>query len=173
MLVVQKYGGSSVANPDFIANVANRVVKNLRHLRKWAKREDVIAGLSLPQKTLPPKYFYDARGSELFEAICRLREYYPTRCELALMRRHLADIARFARMMLNEGELDGARVFKPETVRQMTSVQTPAAVAARHACCWSRRHHASRSRWRCGSRSSPARRSARRRRTRGRCTSSG
>jgi dimethylhistidine N-methyltransferase len=56
----------------------------------------VIAGLSLPQKSLPPKYFYDARGSRLFEAICRLREYYPTRSELALMRAHLASIARFA-----------------------------------------------------------------------------
>jgi len=59
-------------------------------------REDVIAGLSLPQKTLSPKYFYDAAGSRLFDAICRLREYYPTRCELALTRRHLEDIARFA-----------------------------------------------------------------------------
>ncbi len=58
-------------------------------------REDVIGGLSLPQKALPPKYFYDAEGSRLFEAICRLREYYPTRCELELTRRHLADIARF------------------------------------------------------------------------------
>lgn len=59
-------------------------------------REDVIAGLSLPQKSLSPKYFYDAQGSRLFEAICRLREYYPTRCELALTRGHLEDIARFA-----------------------------------------------------------------------------
>ena len=59
-------------------------------------REDVIAGLSRPQKTLPPKYFYDAKGSRLFEKICRLREYYPTRCELALTRAHLAPIARFA-----------------------------------------------------------------------------
>lgn len=58
-------------------------------------REDVIAGLSQPQKSLPPKYFYDAQGSRLFEAICRLREYYPTRCELALTRRHLGEIARF------------------------------------------------------------------------------
>jgi len=56
----------------------------------------VIAGLSLPQKSLPPKHFYDAEGSRLFEAICRLREYYPTRCELALTRAHLEDIARFA-----------------------------------------------------------------------------
>jgi len=59
-------------------------------------REDVLAGLSLPQKALPPKYFYDARGSRLFEQICRLKEYYPTRSELALTRAHLAPIARFA-----------------------------------------------------------------------------
>ncbi len=59
-------------------------------------REDVIAGLSLPQKALPPKYFYDAAGSRLFEAICRLKEYYPTRSELSLTRAHLAGIARFA-----------------------------------------------------------------------------
>ncbi len=59
-------------------------------------REDVIAGLSQPQKSLPPKYFYDAAGSRLFEKICRLPEYYPTRAEIALTRRHLADIARFA-----------------------------------------------------------------------------
>src|SRR5262245_40132713 len=59
-------------------------------------REDVIAGLSRAQKTLPPKYFYDARGSRLFEAICRLKEYYPTRAELALTRANLGAIARFA-----------------------------------------------------------------------------
>src|SRR5947208_11513383 len=59
-------------------------------------REDVIAGLSLPRKSLPPKYFYDAAGSKLFERICRLREYYPTRVELAITRKHLNDIARFA-----------------------------------------------------------------------------
>jgi len=59
-------------------------------------REDVIEGLSQPQKALPPKYFYDAAGSRLFERICRLPEYYPTRAELSLTRAHLADIARFA-----------------------------------------------------------------------------
>jgi len=58
--------------------------------------DDVLAGLSRPQKALAPKYFYDARGSALFEAICRLPEYYPTRAELALTRAHLDDIARFA-----------------------------------------------------------------------------
>jgi len=58
--------------------------------------EDVVAGLSLPQKALPPKYFYDAKGSKLFERICRLPEYYLTRAELALTRSHLKAIARFA-----------------------------------------------------------------------------
>ena len=59
-------------------------------------RDDVVAGLSAPQKALPPKYFYDAAGSRLFARICRLPEYYLTRAELALTRRHLAAIARFA-----------------------------------------------------------------------------
>jgi len=59
-------------------------------------REDVLEGLARPQKALPPKYFYDAQGSILFERICRLREYYPTRIELALTRKSLDQITRFA-----------------------------------------------------------------------------
>jgi dimethylhistidine N-methyltransferase len=59
-------------------------------------KEDVIAGLSQPQKALPPKYFYDDAGSRLFERICRLPEYYLTRAELALTRAHIGSIARFA-----------------------------------------------------------------------------
>jgi L-histidine N-alpha-methyltransferase len=46
---------------------------------------EVAAGLSAPQKELPPKYFYDHRGSELFEEITRLPEYYQTRTERALL----------------------------------------------------------------------------------------
>lgn len=57
-------------------------------------REDVIAGLSRPQKDLPPKYFYDAPGCALFEAICALPEYYLTRAELALMHAHAGEMAR-------------------------------------------------------------------------------
>lgn len=52
-----------------------------------AFRRDLIAGLSSSPKSLPPKWFYDARGSRLFEAITRLPEYYPTRQEAALLRR--------------------------------------------------------------------------------------
>jgi dimethylhistidine N-methyltransferase len=55
---------------------------------------DVIAGLSRAQKSLLPKYFYDERGSELFEAICKLPEYYPTRTEIALMREKAPEMAR-------------------------------------------------------------------------------
>ena len=58
--------------------------------------QDVIAGLSLARKQLPPKYFYDAAGSELFERICELPEYYPTRAETELTRAHLDAIAAFA-----------------------------------------------------------------------------
>lgn len=55
---------------------------------------DVVAGLSLPQKALSPKYFYDERGSQLFDAICELPEYYPTRTEAALLSRIACDLAR-------------------------------------------------------------------------------
>ncbi len=58
--------------------------------------DDVVAGLSLPQKALPPKYFYDAAGSKLFERICRLPEYYLTRAELSLTRKNISSIGKFA-----------------------------------------------------------------------------
>lgn len=53
----------------------------------------VIEGLSRPRKTLPCRYFYDARGSELFEEITRLPEYYPTRTETGIIAGHAAEIA--------------------------------------------------------------------------------
>jgi dimethylhistidine N-methyltransferase len=56
-------------------------------------REDVLRGLAQAQKALPPKYFYDEVGSALFEAICALQEYYPTRVETALLESHAGDIA--------------------------------------------------------------------------------
>ncbi|MGR6319345.1 L-histidine N(alpha)-methyltransferase [Micromonospora soli] len=56
-------------------------------------REDVRIGLTATPKWLPPKWFYDARGSELFEEITRLPEYYPTRAERAVLAAHADDIA--------------------------------------------------------------------------------
>lgn len=55
--------------------------------------QDTLAGLGGHPKRLPSKYFYDERGSQLFEKICDLEEYYPTRVELGLMRRHADEIA--------------------------------------------------------------------------------
>lgn len=49
-------------------------------------KEDVLSGLTASQKFIPSKYFYDARGSDLFEKICCLHEYYPTRTELSILR---------------------------------------------------------------------------------------
>jgi L-histidine N-alpha-methyltransferase len=61
-----------------------------------ALRADVRAGLTASPKSLPPKYFYDARGSELFDEITRLPEYYLTRAETAILARHSADIAELS-----------------------------------------------------------------------------
>lgn len=56
-------------------------------------RTDVRAGLTASPKSLPPKYFYDGRGSALFEDITRLPEYYPTRAERAILEARAAEIA--------------------------------------------------------------------------------
>ena len=53
----------------------------------------VLDGLSRPHKTLPCRFFYDARGSELFEEIAQLPEYYPTRTETAILEAHAAEMA--------------------------------------------------------------------------------
>jgi dimethylhistidine N-methyltransferase len=56
--------------------------------------DDVVRGLSLPRKAVPPKWLYDARGSALYELICEQPEYYPPRIETALLGRHGEEIAR-------------------------------------------------------------------------------
>ncbi len=58
-----------------------------------ALRDDVRAGLTSTPKSLPPKWFYDAEGSRLFDAITRLPEYYPTRAERALLVAHAGEVA--------------------------------------------------------------------------------
>ncbi len=55
--------------------------------------DDVVHGLTQPQKELACKYFYDEQGSKLFDAICRLEEYYPTRTETALLETYATEIA--------------------------------------------------------------------------------
>ena len=53
---------------------------------RQAERDALVAGLRATPATIPPKHFYDSRGSELFDAICELPEYYPTRTETAILR---------------------------------------------------------------------------------------
>src|SRR5512134_2133599 len=56
-------------------------------------RQEILAGLTAAQKHLSPKYLYDRRGSELFDEICGLPEYYATRTELELLRANATEIA--------------------------------------------------------------------------------
>jgi L-histidine Nalpha-methyltransferase len=57
-----------------------------------ALADDVLDGLTRPFKELPPKHFYDAAGAELFDRICELPEYYPTRAERAILEQCSADV---------------------------------------------------------------------------------
>jgi dimethylhistidine N-methyltransferase len=59
-----------------------------------AFRADVLAGLAARPRAIPARWFYDHRGSELFEAITALPEYYPTRTEVAILQRIAPDLAR-------------------------------------------------------------------------------
>jgi dimethylhistidine N-methyltransferase len=66
-------------------------------------REAVLSGLARRPKALEPKFFYDARGSQLFDAITGLEEYYPTRAETAALESHAAEIAAFVASHNGEG----------------------------------------------------------------------
>lgn len=70
---------------------------NIKHLKTLISSqndgEDVIQGLTETPKTLPPKYFYDRKGSHLFEQICNLPEYYPTRTEAQILQQYSKQIA--------------------------------------------------------------------------------
>ncbi len=76
---------------------------------------DVLDGLTRPFKELPPKHFYDARGSELFERICDLPEYYPTRTEKQILERNVEEIVDRTRagelVELGSGAADKARIM--------------------------------------------------------------
>ena len=70
--------------------LSSDVVKTLEKV----DRQQVRQGLTQTPKTLPPKYFYDDRGSALFEQICELPEYYPTRTEASILQACAAEITR-------------------------------------------------------------------------------
>ncbi|HEY5017187.1 MAG TPA: L-histidine N(alpha)-methyltransferase, partial [Streptosporangiaceae bacterium] len=65
--------------------------------RAASLRADALAGLTATPKSLPPKWFYDAQGSALFEKITELPEYYPTRAERSILRAAATEIAELSR----------------------------------------------------------------------------
>jgi len=83
--------------------------------RTASLRADALAGLTASPKTLPPKWFYDAQGSELFEKITELPEYYPTRAERAILRAVAPEIAAVtgatALVELGSGSSDKTRLL--------------------------------------------------------------
>lgn len=102
---------------------------------------EIHEGMSLAQKKLSPKYFYDERGSRLFEAICELPEYYPTRTEISIMREYLPEMARCVGPLPNViefgigsglktklllGALDQPTAFVPVDISQEHLMQTVA-----------------------------------------------
>lgn len=76
---------------------------------------DVLDGLTRPFKELPPKHFYDARGSKLFDEICELPEYYPTRTEKSILtsraREIIADTGAAELVELGSGSAEKARIL--------------------------------------------------------------
>ena len=80
-----------------------------------ALRADARAGLTASPKVLPPKWFYDERGSELFEKITHLDEYYPTRVERSILREYAGQIAAATRartlVELGAGAADKTRLL--------------------------------------------------------------
>ncbi|HEY3759631.1 MAG TPA: L-histidine N(alpha)-methyltransferase [Solirubrobacteraceae bacterium] len=78
-----------VVNPE----ESIRIDSHLDAVQERSLAEDVLDGLTRPFKELPPKHFYDARGAELFDQICELPEYYPTRAERAILERTATELA--------------------------------------------------------------------------------
>ncbi|MFD8820604.1 L-histidine N(alpha)-methyltransferase, partial [Streptomyces sp. NPDC059627] len=109
-----------------------------------ALRADVLTGLTATPKTLPPKWFYDARGSELFEQITELPEYYPTRAEREILRTRSGEIATAcgARTLVELGSgssektrllidaLTGLEVYVPVDVSESALTQAGQALIA-------------------------------------------
>jgi L-histidine Nalpha-methyltransferase len=96
-----------------------------------ALRSDVLTGLTATPKTLPPKWFYDARGSDLFERITRLPEYYPTRAEREILADRADEIAALTGahtlVELGSGSSEKTRLLldalrRAETLREIVAL---------------------------------------------------
>jgi len=79
--------------PDPLLDADIRIDSHLDGTHERSLADDVLDGLTRPFKELPPKHFYDARGAELFDRICELPEYYPTRAERSILERNADELA--------------------------------------------------------------------------------
>jgi L-histidine N-alpha-methyltransferase len=84
---------ASQTPPEPVVEAAIRIDSHLDGVHDRSLADDVLDGLTRPFKELPPKHFYDARGAELFDRICELPEYYPTRAERAILERYAVELA--------------------------------------------------------------------------------
>jgi L-histidine Nalpha-methyltransferase len=77
-----------------LAEPAVRIESHLSESDERSLADDVLDGLTRPFKELPPKHFYDARGAALFDQICELPEYYPTRAERSILQQRADELAK-------------------------------------------------------------------------------
>jgi dimethylhistidine N-methyltransferase len=87
-------------------------------------RQAVLHGLAQPRKAIAAKFLYDAQGSALFDAICELPEYYPTRTEFSILRAHAADMAALAGRGAALVEFGGGSCQKARIL--LDALETPA-----------------------------------------------
>jgi uncharacterized SAM-dependent methyltransferase len=87
-------------------------------------KQDVLQGLTQDQKTLPCKYFYDERGSQLFEEITKLEEYYPTRTELSILQADLNEIVDSLGEQVNLIEFGSGSSRKTEILLEAADVSS-------------------------------------------------
>jgi L-histidine N-alpha-methyltransferase len=101
--------------PEPVLETAIRIDSHLGGVDERSLADDVLDGLTRPFKELPPKHFYDARGAELFDRICELPEYYPTRAERTILEqnsRELAALTQAAELVeLGSGTASKTRVL--------------------------------------------------------------
>jgi L-histidine N-alpha-methyltransferase len=84
---------ASQTPPEPAVQTAIRIDSHLDGTHERSLADDVLDGLTRPFKELPPKHFYDERGAELFDRICELPEYYPTRAERSILERDATELA--------------------------------------------------------------------------------
>jgi L-histidine N-alpha-methyltransferase len=117
----QQHSGAASTNRLVLRNLLSEVATN-------GFAEDVRAGLSAQRKRLFPKYFYDELGSQLFEAICQLPEYYLTRAENEILARYADEIVRSVDghktlLELGSGSASKTRLIIEALLRQQPDLQ--------------------------------------------------